>query len=193
VTLFEHSDTALVIGSTQDMADIDTAVTKSKGISVVRRRSGGGAVFLRPGESVWIDVVIPRGDSLWTDDVSASSLWLGDVWSATLRQFGVEHTVVHRDAMVKTSMSRTICFDGLAPGEVTSATRKVVGISQRRTRDGARFQCVVYSRWDPTSWRDCLATADAQRALDELSVACIAASGEELLAAIASRLPTLPT
>lgn len=189
-TLLEHSDTALVIGSTQDIADIDMTIAQSNGIAVVRRRSGGGAVFLRPNESVWIDVVIPKADELWTDDVSASSLWLGDLWCTTLAQLGVPQLAVHRRAMVKTPMSRTICFDGLAPGEVTSAGRKVVGISQRRTREGARFQCVVYRVWEPRSWRGCLASIDAQRTLDELAVACVDAAGDEILAILAAGLPT---
>ena len=42
-----------------------------------------------------------------------------------------------------------MCFAGLGPGEVTVDGRKVVGISQRRTRAAARFQCVVLERWDP--------------------------------------------
>lgn len=190
VTLLEHSDTALVIGSTQDAADIDVAVARTAGISVVRRRSGGGAVFLRPNESVWIDVVIPKTDELWTDDVSASSLWLGDLWCTTLAQLGVPQLAVHRGAMVKTPMSRTICFDGLAPGEVTSAGQKVVGISQRRTREGARFQCVVYRVWEPRSWRGCLASIDAQRTLDEIAVACVGASGDDILVTLVAGLPT---
>ena len=43
-----------------------------------------------------------------------------------------------------------ICFAGVGPGEVLLDGRKVVGISQRRTRVGARFQCVVLRTWDPS-------------------------------------------
>jgi hypothetical protein len=32
---------------------------------------------------------------------------------------------------------------------VTIDGKKAVGISQRRTRVAARFQCVAYERWDP--------------------------------------------
>ncbi|HEX2382259.1 MAG TPA: hypothetical protein VHI95_06460, partial [Acidimicrobiales bacterium] len=48
------------------------------------------------------------------------------------------------------------CFAGLGPGEVTIGGRKAVGISQRRTRAGARFQCVAYERWDPSQLADLL-------------------------------------
>ncbi len=51
--------------------------------------------------------------------------------------------------MVCSAESGRACFAGLGPGEVTIGGRKAVGISQRRTRAGARFQCVAYERWDP--------------------------------------------
>jgi lipoate-protein ligase A len=51
--------------------------------------------------------------------------------------------------MVRTAWSSLVCFSGLGPGEVHAGGRKVVGISQRRTRGWARFQCAAYLRWDP--------------------------------------------
>ncbi|HEX6785774.1 MAG TPA: hypothetical protein VF076_01140, partial [Acidimicrobiales bacterium] len=50
---------------------------------------------------------------------------------------------------VRTPWSPLVCFSGLGPGEVHAGGRKVVGISQRRTRGWARFQCAAYLRWDP--------------------------------------------
>ncbi|MEY2454843.1 MAG: lipoate---protein ligase [Acidimicrobiaceae bacterium] len=115
------------------------------GIEVVRRRSGGGAVYVEPGGTLWVDVVVPRGDDLWDDDVGRATYWLGAAWAAAIG----ERAVVHRGAMVRTEWSDLVCFAGLGPGEVTVDDRKVVGISQRRTRDAARFQCVTYERWEP--------------------------------------------
>ena len=42
-----------------------------------------------------------------------------------------------------------VCFAGIGPGEVLVGGRKVVGISQRRNRGGARFQCAALLRWRP--------------------------------------------
>lgn len=50
--------------------------------------------------------------------------------------------------MVSSPLATVVCFAGLAPGEVTVDGAKVVGISQRRTRAGARFQCSVPRVWD---------------------------------------------
>jgi lipoate-protein ligase A len=46
--------------------------------------------------------------------------------------------------------------------------RKVIGISKRRTRDGAPFQCLVLQRWDPAAQLELL-TSPAERTLDELA------------------------
>ena len=42
----------------------------------------------------------------------------------------------------------------MGSGEVLVDDAKLVGLSQRRTRDGARFQCVLHRRWQPDRWWD---------------------------------------
>ena len=48
--------------------------------------------------------------------------------------------------MACTGWCPLVCFAGVGPGEVLAGGRKLVGISQRRTRAGARFQCAVHVR-----------------------------------------------
>ena len=122
---------SLVLGSAQR-----DEVVAGTGLDVVRRRSGGGAVLLVPGQAVWADVTIPAGDPLWETDVGRAFWWLGDVWAAALGSLGVD-AVVHRGPLVKSRWSQQVCFAGLGSGEVTVGGRKVVGISQRRTRAAA--------------------------------------------------------
>jgi len=50
-----------------------------------------------------------------------------------------------------------VCFAGLGSGEVSVGDRKIVGMSQRRTRDWARFQCLVHRRFEPDDSLDVLA------------------------------------
>ena len=151
---------ALVLGSAQDAAVVDADAARAAGVEVVRRRSGGGAVLLVPGEVLWVDVVIPAGDPLWDADVGRAAWWLGAVWAEALGG----GAVVHRGSLVTTPWSRLVCFAGLGPGEVTDAGRKLVGISQRRTRQAARFQCALYARWDPAALAALLALDESRRA-----------------------------
>lgn len=146
VWVAEPTAPALVLGSTQHPDVVDPAAR----IDVVRRRSGGGAVLVAPGAQLWCDVLLPAEDRLWNADVGRSFLWLGDAWVAALAELGVPARR-HEGAMVAGRWSKLVCFAGLGPGEVTTLEgAKLVGISQRRTRAGARFQCSVpLVPWDP--------------------------------------------
>ena len=123
---------ALVLGSAQADATVDREACAAAGIDVVRRRSGGGAVLVVPGEVLWVDLVLPAGDPRWQHDVGRAFHWVGEAWAAALLDLGVEANV-HGGGLVRTAWSAEVCFAGLGPGEVTVAGRKVVGISQRRT------------------------------------------------------------
>lgn len=72
--------------------------------------------------------------------------------------------MIHRDRLQRTRWGRLVCFGAVGPGEVSVAGRKVVGISQRRTRGGARFQCLVLDGWDPGPLLDLLELGPAERA-----------------------------
>jgi lipoate-protein ligase A len=157
--LWRHDITApaLVLGSTQDRSVVDVDACVRAGVDVVRRRSGGGAVLLVPGEVTWLDVIVPVGAPGWSDDVHAPMIWLGrSLAGAIERATGIDDLVVHDAAMVSTTWSRLVCFDGLGAGEVVLEGRKLVGISQRRTRHAARLQCCWYSEYAPQRLVDLL-------------------------------------
>ena len=144
------------------------------GVDVVRRRSGGGAVLVVPGDLLWVDVVVPAGDPLWEADVGRAFHWLGEVWAGALAELGVDG-VVHRGGLVASRWSGRVCFAGLGPGEVTVAGgAKLVGIAQRRTREAARFQCAALGRWDPAALVELLALAPEERTDATAELAAVA-------------------
>lgn len=152
--IFEPARPALVLGSTQQESVIDADAARTRGVEIVRRRSGGGAVLLVPGETIWIDVLLPRTHGLWRSDIGAAPVWLGESVVATLVRSGLggEGLYVHTGAMESSPWSALVCFAGRGPGEVFDVRgSKILGISQRRTREWARFQCVVSLRWNPDS------------------------------------------
>ena len=140
---------ALVLGSSQPKELVDAGVLRRRELELVKRQSGGGAVLVVPGSVVWIDVFIPRDDLLWEDDVGKSALWLGEAWQATLLEFGVA-AEVHRGPYQPGDWGELICFAGRAAGEVFVDGKKSLGISQRRTRRGARFQTALARQWNIT-------------------------------------------
>jgi len=153
----------LVLGSTQSDDVVDRARVDRAGVEVVRRRSGGGAVLLRAGETVWADVFIPAGDPLAEADVGRAFDWVGRAWARALAGLGIGGAVVHEGPPRPNAWSATVCFAGLGPGEVTVAGAKVVGISQRRTRAGSLFQCGALVEWRPGPLLDLLALTDDER------------------------------
>ncbi len=142
----EPSAPALVLGSGQRVDDGLEARAALSGLPVVRRNSGGGAVLVVPGQVLWVDVLVPRGDLLWDDDVGRSSAWLGATWVDALAGVGEAAEVVA--AASGAPIGRAVCFAGRTTGEVLVGGRKVVGVSQRRDRFGARFQCAALVGFD---------------------------------------------
>lgn len=178
--VFEPDGPGLVLGSAQQESVADLGAAALAGVEVVRRRSGGGAVYVAPRRCLWVDVVIPRHDSRWSDDVRESTVWLGEAWRAALGSLGLGGEL-YRGGLERTSWGRLVCFSARGPGEVLVEGRKVVGISQRRTREGARFQCIVYDRWDPYDVLGLLRMSEADRHRAAADLAEVAAGvGERL-------------
>ena len=192
VEVLEVDRPALVLGSTQPEADADGAALEAAGVALVRRRSGGGAVLLEPAGSTWVDVVLPHGDRLWSDDVGVAFHWLGRAWARALADLGVA-AEAHEGPLRTSRWSRLVCFAGLGPGEVTVEGAKVVGIAQRRTRVGARFQCALLHRWCPEATVSLLALDPAERRAATADLAGVARGvdlpGSAVVEALRSHLP----
>jgi lipoate---protein ligase len=157
---------AVVLGSSQPESVIDAGRAAAAGISVARRRSGGGAVLVIPGDPVWVDVWVPVGHPLWSDDVVRAFDWLGNAWTAGLRRSGITLSSARGPAVRSDAPWRSLaCFGSVGAGEVvTDDGRKVVGLAQRRDRLGAWFHGAGLVRWDAGALVDTLALAPDQRA-----------------------------
>jgi lipoate-protein ligase A len=157
VWLVDVTREAVVLGSRQDDNLLDLKRCQSEKVDVVTRRSGGGIVHLAPRRQVWVDVTISDDHPQWTDDVIESTRWIGEAWVRALGDLGMRSSV-YRDRLQTDGLGELICFASLGPGEVMNDSgAKLVGISQRRTRSSARFQCTVLVEWDPERLLDFLA------------------------------------
>lgn len=180
---------SIILGSSQDADIVDTKAASAAGIAVVRRRSGGGLVCVDPETTVWVDVTIPRDDPVWSDDVTTSMVWLGSVWQVVLHP--LVPTEVYEGPFAPGEWGRRLCFAGVAPGEVlVPGVGKAVGISQRRGRWGARFQCLVHRAWDPEPWLSCLRHDADRAALGSTAIAAVGIEDpDQLLSGLRTALP----
>jgi lipoate-protein ligase A len=145
----EVTHPTLVLGSTQPAELPSRDAVRARDVEVVRRRGGGGAVYLEPGNHLWLDAWVPRHDSLWSADVSAAAEWVGEWWLRAVGLFGAPGFSVHTGRSVPGELGDLVCFAGRGPGEVFGGDRKLVGLSQWRSREGALFSSCAYARWEP--------------------------------------------
>jgi lipoate---protein ligase len=185
-TFVEVVAPTLVLGSSQSERTVCGDAAAAQGVSVVRRRSGGGGVLLLPGEFVWLDLVIPSGDPLWNDDIGRSMWWVGELWREALGD-SAPRAIVHDGPLRRSRWSADVCFAGVGPGEVTIGEAKLVGISQRRTRDYARFQSMLHLQWRPDVVASLVAAGPTADELAPLVTTC-AASASAVTTTVAAAL-----
>jgi hypothetical protein len=111
-----------------------------------------------------MDAWVPRDDPLWVHDVSRAAEWAGAWWTAALESLGGRAFEVHTGRSVPGELGELVCFAGRGPGEVLHSGRKVVGLSQWRSREGALFSCCAYDRWDPAGLMTLIDIDDTARA-----------------------------
>lgn len=153
---------AVVVGSGQPVAAVDAGAARRRHLPVLRRRSGGGVVLVSRADLLWIDVLLPRDDPLWDPDIGRAFAWLGRAWQGALARCGLG-AEVHAGPHEAGRWGSLVCFAGRGPGEVFSEGRKVVGLSQRRTRTCARFQTGLLRRWEPGELAALVALPEPER------------------------------
>lgn len=117
--IWEWSAPAVIIGRFQSLPDeVDVATARAEGIEMVRRCTGGGAMFVEPGNTITYSLYVPMGFVQGVD--IARSYRLCDQWLV--------------DALGALGMD--VRFSGL--NDIASRHGKIGGAAQRRFpgRDG---------------------------------------------------------
>lgn len=134
---------AIVVGSRQTLPQSGHDRAVAAGVEIAGRRSGGGAVLIEPQTAVWVDVLVPAGHPWFADDLTKAFMAIGERWADALGSLGHIGEVCAKGPDNDDEIARKVCFAGLGWGEVTIDGSKTVGLSQRRTRWGARVQCLA--------------------------------------------------
>ena len=94
-----------------------------------------GVVRIEP-DDVWLDLWIPRDDPRFIEDVTEMAVQVGQWWAGALDYY-LDNPVEVATAMdVVRGDYSAACFAGRGPGEVFHGSRKLVGVTQWRVREG---------------------------------------------------------
>ncbi len=164
---------AVAMGSSQRSDQFDLDRLRTDGVRLASRRSGGGAVFIDPSVTVWIDVVAPKSSPLYSAELTENFLLVGRSWQTALASLGVA-TELCVESGGRSAESSLACWAGLGWGELTVGDAKIVGLSQRRTRWGSRVQAMAVLDGSSARVADYLIASDVVRA--DLSAALATAA-----------------
>lgn len=129
---------------------------RSARVSVVVRRGTGGGAVLMDEHLLCGDVLLPAGHPWLGGDLAAVFDPVGEAWTRALAGLGVADLAVHRGAGTarrrgsdRDRLLAAICYATVGRGEVLAGGRKLLGLAQRRRRQGALIQCGLLRRWHP--------------------------------------------
>ena len=135
--LYGWSPPALTLGRGQSYADADPLALQRDGITLLRRMTGGTAVFNR--RELTYAIATRHDDPRLSGSIAESYRGIGEGLVAALSELGVTGAEASgRDPGTRpTRRERTpVCFEMPSDYEVTVGGRKLVGSSQMRVRGG---------------------------------------------------------
>lgn len=151
---YRSTQTAIVLGRGQ-RAPAATTPGERGPVEIIARHSGGGAVLLDP-TLLSLDVILPPGHPWLEGDVAAVFDSVGAAWLRGLTALGAVGLTTHRGAGTarrrgteRERLLAAVCYATLGRGEVLAGGRKLVGLAQRRRRQGTLVQCGLLRRWQP--------------------------------------------
>jgi lipoate-protein ligase A len=169
VRWYRVSAPAVVLGlglrrRTAEVVDLERC--SARGIEVLQRSAGGGAVLLDDG-MVCCSVCLALPDARVGDDLTASYAWLGEEFASRLGLRRVEVAEARADVAGLKARSDAVaglllsaCYGALSPHEVVDAQgAKVVGLAQVRRRHAALYQVGILLR-DQSPLADLLRVPD---------------------------------
>ncbi len=124
---------AISLGYGQNLDDLNLQKCRKDGIDVIRRPTGGRAVF--HAEEITYSVIIPKDSEFYSPDILTTYNLISKGLLAGLHLFGVKAKFVNRGAEERKSSeykNNIPCFSCSAKYEIAYQNKKLVGSAQRR-------------------------------------------------------------
>jgi len=136
--LYTWSPWCVTLGNFQEAEDqIDVEAARRMGVDVVRRITGGRAVF--HAQEVTYTICAPKDIAPWGKTLGQTYDWVAERLLEGLEQIGFDgnldrgdHAVLERGADRR--LVKPPCFSSASRSEIVWNGRKLVGSAQRRTR-----------------------------------------------------------
>ena len=125
------------LGYYQKLESMDEAACREAGIHVVRRPTGGRAVY--HAQEVTYSVIMPKSSTQYLDNVAALYMMLSEGLARGIRGLGVPAELEKRSVDLNEHYKKSLsvsCFSAAARHEILVSGRKLVGSAQRHLTEG---------------------------------------------------------
>ena len=149
--MYSWSRDAVILGIGQSASQLDFEACREAGCDILRRISGGTAVY-HDRNTVSFQLVLPDGHPNLTYDIHRNYRLIAEIAVSMLASFGVQTrlaSISEAGGDAPPSGLEAICFSSLSPYEILAGNRKLVGLAQVRRRTVSALQGMVYLRNDP--------------------------------------------
>jgi lipoate-protein ligase A len=180
---YSYDRPSIVLGVSQPASTFDETACRTAPTTVVKRTSGGAAVFAGP-HLLALDIALPTPHPLAGHDVIEAYRWVGEIFLQGLAELApssvpslelVDVATARADQQAQKTAPRgtaahlrgLTCFGVLSPYEVVLrrdiGLAKLVGLAQVRRRGVVLHQVGVYIRFDARAFVACLALPERAR------------------------------
>lgn len=125
---------AMTLGRGQSFADADLATLHADGVTLLRRATGGTAVF--HADELTYSVAAPDTEPRFAHDVVESYRGISAALIHALERVGLRHADASPHAEHRSGPRSPVCFEVPSDYEITVDKRKLVGSAQMRIRGG---------------------------------------------------------
>lgn len=161
LALVEYKQPAFICGHRGGDETAISQRAEQLGYSLLRRRSGGGAV-LAGSWMLGAELLVPNQHWLAQRSLVERFRWLGRCWQMALREQGyasrlaAARCITARNAVVQAAGLDWVCFAGLGHGELLDTQdRKILGLSQYLSSSGVLLSAglmVAPAPWENFEW-----------------------------------------